>query len=131
MLVSTLGMYKVEETGIFRINLQKKACLETGEVGYLLAGIKTVRDVRVGDTGTDASSPCQDPLPGFREAKPMVFSSIYPVDTNDYEELSQSLEKLKLNDAALTFEKDSSVALGYGFRCGFLGLLHLEVVQKG
>jgi GTP-binding protein LepA len=130
LLVSTLGMYKVEETGIFRINLQKKACLETGEVGYLLAGIKTVRDVRVGDTVTDASSPCQDPLPGFREAKPMVFSSIYPVDTNDYEELSQSLEKLKLNDAALTFEKDSSVALGYGFRCGFLGLLHLEVVQE-
>ncbi|MCX7788309.1 MAG: translation elongation factor 4 [Spirochaetes bacterium] len=130
MLYSNRASYEVEETGIFRINLQRTNILGTGEVGYLLAGIKTVRDVRVGDTVTLANRPCTEPLPGFREAKPVVFSSIYPVDPDEYEALHQGLEKLKLNDAALVFEKDSSVALGFGFRCGFLGLLHLEVVQE-
>jgi len=122
--------YKVEETGIFRLGLAPTASLGPGEVGYLIAGIKTVADTRVGDTVTDNDRPCAEPLAGFREVKPVVFSSIYPVDANDYEELVQSMAKLKLNDASLVYEKDSSVALGYGFRCGFLGLLHLEIVQE-
>lgn len=130
MFLSNQATYEVEETGIFRITLQRTGVLETGDVGYLLAGIKTVRDVRVGDTITLVTNPCEKPLPGFREAKPVVFSSIYPVDPDEYEALHQGLDKLKLNDAALVFEKDSSVALGFGFRCGFLGLLHLEVVQE-
>jgi GTP-binding protein LepA len=122
--------YKVEETGIFRLALLPVASLGPGEVGYLIAGIKTVADTRVGDTVTDNDRPCAEPLAGFREVKPVVFSSIYPVDANDYEELVQAMAKLKLNDASLIYEKDSSVALGYGFRCGFLGLLHLEIVQE-
>jgi GTP-binding protein LepA len=122
--------YKVEETGIFRLALVPRPSLGPGEVGYLIAGIKTVADTRVGDTVTDDDRPCTEPLAGFREVKPVVFSSIYPVDANDYEELVQAMAKLKLNDASLIYEKDSSVALGYGFRCGFLGLLHLEIVQE-
>jgi GTP-binding protein LepA len=122
--------YKVEETGIFRLGLVPMASLGPGEVGYLIAGIKTIADTRVGDTVTDNERPCAEPLAGFREVKPVVFSSIYPVDANDYEELVQAMAKLKLNDASLIYEKDSSVALGYGFRCGFLGLLHLEIVQE-
>ncbi len=124
------SVYKVEETGIFRIELSKTDRLASGDVGYIIAGIKTISDIRVGDTVTDDERPCAVPLPGFREVKPVVFSSIYPVDANDYEELRVSLEKLKLNDASLIYEKDASAALGFGFRCGFLGLLHLEVVQE-
>jgi GTP-binding protein LepA len=122
--------YKVEEAGIFRLALVPVESLGPGEVGYLIAGIKTVADTRVGDTVTDDARPCAEPLAGFREVKPVVFSSIYPVDANDYEELVASMAKLKLNDASLIYDKDSSVALGYGFRCGFLGLLHLEIVQE-
>ena len=122
--------YKVESTGIFKIKLEETDGLYEGDVGYIIAGIKTVSDVRVGDTVTLADNPADMVLPGFKEVKPVVFSSIYPVDTNDYEELRDSMEKLKLNDASLTYEKDSSLALGHGFRCGFLGLLHLEVVQE-
>ena len=122
--------YKVESTGIFKIKLEETDGLYEGDVGYIIAGIKTVSDVRVGDTVTLADNPADEVLPGFKEVKPVVFSSIYPVDTNDYEELRDSMEKLKLNDASLTYEKDSSLALGHGFRCGFLGLLHLEVVQE-
>ena len=122
--------YPVEETGKFRITLSKTEELAAGEVGYIIAGIKTVSDVRVGDTVTDAEKPAAAPLAGFREVKPVVFSSIYPMDAADYEELKIALEKLKLNDASLIYEKDNSVALGFGFRCGFLGLLHLEVVQE-
>jgi GTP-binding protein LepA len=124
------SFYKVEETGIFRIQLKKTDTLSAGEVGYFIAGIKTISDTRVGDTVTDNADPCDAPLVGFREVKPVVFSSIYPVDSNDYEELVAGIEKLKLNDASLIYEKDSSNALGFGFRCGFLGLLHLEIVQE-
>lgn len=122
--------YEVETVGVFKLALVEQRELTAGSVGYIIAGIKTVSDVRVGDTVTDAEHPCDKPLPGFKEIKPVVFSSIYPVDSNDYEELKDSLEKLKLNDASLIYEKDSSAALGFGFRCGFLGLLHLEVVQE-
>ncbi|MDR3338470.1 MAG: translation elongation factor 4 [Treponema sp.] len=122
--------YDVETVGVFKLALVETAEISSGSVGYVIAGIKTVSDVRVGDTVTGAVNPCERPLPGFREVKPVVFSSIYPVDSNDYEELKSSLEKLKLNDASLIYEKDSSAALGFGFRCGFLGLLHLEVIQE-
>lgn len=122
--------YKVESTGIFRIKLQETKELVAGDVGYIIAGIKTVSDVRVGDTITLAEDPAEMPLPGFKEVKPVVFSSIYPIDSNDYEELRDNMEKLTLNDASLIYEKDSSLALGHGFRCGFLGLLHLEVIQE-
>jgi GTP-binding protein LepA len=122
--------YEVESVGLFKVVLAECDGLEAGGVGYIIAGIKTVGDVRVGDTVTDAERPCTAALPGFREVKPVVFSSIYPLDSNDYEELKASLEKLKLNDASLVYEKDSSAALGFGFRCGFLGLLHLEVVEE-
>ena len=123
--------YKIEETGIFRLRLERKPeGLHSGDVGYLIAGIKTISDVRVGDTVTLAENPASAPLKGFKEVKPVVFSSIYPVDASDYEELLSAIEKLKLNDASLVYEKDSSAALGFGFRCGFLGLLHLEVVQE-
>ncbi len=128
--MNTEGEYKVEETGTFVLDLVKQDSLQAGEVGYIIAGIKTVSDVGVGDTITDAAAPCKAPLSGFKEVKPVVFSSVYPTDTNDYEELRESFEKLKLNDASLTWEKDSSLALGHGFRCGFLGLLHLEIVQE-
>lgn len=122
--------YTVEETGRFKIQLESSDHLSSGDVGYIIAGIKTIRDVRVGDTVTRPEHRCDQPLPGFREVKPVVFSSIYPVDTNEYAELVRAIEKLKLNDASLVFEKDNSAALGFGFRCGFLGMLHLEVVQE-
>ena len=122
--------YKVEQTGIFKIKYEETASLEAGDVGYIISGAKTVSDVRVGDTVTLADNPADEPLSGFKEVKPVVFSSIYPIDSNDYEELKDSMEKLKLNDASLVFEKDNSVALGNGFRCGFLGLLHLEIIEE-
>lgn len=122
--------YTIEETGIFRIALEPKDELTTGDVGYIVAGIKDIHDIDIGDTVTDKNMPCENPLPGFREVKPVVFSSIYPVDTNEYEALVKALGKLRLNDASLIYEKDASMALGFGFRCGFLGLLHLEVIQE-
>ena len=123
-------VHKVEEVGVFQIARIPKQSLEAGEVGYLIAGIKTVSDTRCGDTITHHDRPCLAPKSGFKEAKPVVFSSIYPVASDEYEDLAVGLEKLKLNDASLIYEKDSSAALGFGFRCGFLGLLHLEVVQE-
>ncbi|MDR0495463.1 MAG: translation elongation factor 4 [Treponema sp.] len=128
--MSNGSVYEVETAGVFKLALVETDELSAGDVGYIIAGIKTVSDVRVGDTVTGAGNPCTEALPGFREVKPVVFSSIYPVDSNDYEELKTSMEKLKLNDASLVYEKDSSAALGFGFRCGFLGLLHLEVIQE-
>lgn len=122
--------YKVDQIGIFKINYEEKPYLEAGDVGYIIAGVKTVSDVRVGDTVTLAENPADKPLEGFKEVKPVVFSSIYPMDSNDYEELKDSMEKLKLNDASLVYEKDNSLALGNGFRCGFLGLLHLEIIEE-
>ena len=122
--------YKVEEVGRFSLYREKTERLSAGEVGYIIAGIKTVSDVRIGDTITLDNRPCAQPLPGFKDVKPVVFSSIYPIASDDYEDLAVALEKYKLNDAAFTYQKDSSVALGLGFRCGFLGLLHLEIVQE-
>ncbi|MBN1799167.1 MAG: elongation factor 4 [Spirochaetales bacterium] len=127
---SNNAVYKVEETGVFKLNLQKTENLSAGEVGYFIAGIKNISKTKVGDTVTLDKHPCTEPVKGFREVKPVVFSSIYPVDANDYELLSDAMEKLKLNDASLIYEKDSSAALGFGFRCGFLGLLHLEIIQE-
>ncbi len=128
--MSNNASHKVEEVGVFQLRQVPRQKLSAGEVGYFIAGIKTVSDTRCGDTVTHDDRPAAKPLPGFRDAKPVVFSSIYPVSTDDYEALAIGIEKLKLNDAALSYEKDASVALGFGFRCGFLGLLHLEVVQE-
>ena len=124
------GEYKLEEVGIFGAGRMPMKELKAGQVGYMIAGIKTVSDTKVGDTVTQADRPADAPLPGFKEMKPVVFSSIYPVATDDYPDLVDAIEKLTLNDAALVYQKDSSQALGFGFRCGFLGLLHLEVVQE-
>lgn len=122
--------HKSEEIGIFQLKRIPKKEISAGEVGYVIAGIKSVTDTRCGDTITLKNRPADKPLPGFKEAKPVVFSSIYPVAADEYQELAIAIEKLKLNDASLIYEKDMSVALGFGFRCGFLGLLHLEVVQE-
>lgn len=122
--------HKVEEVGLFRLQREPQKKLTAGQVGYIIAGIKTVADTKIGDTITVDNDPCDGPLTGFEEMKQVVFSSLYPISTDDYENLVTAMEKLKLNDAALTFQKDSSSALGFGFRCGFLGLLHLEVIQE-
>ena len=122
--------YRVEEVGVFRLARDPRKELRAGDVGYIISGVKTVSDTRVGDTITLDTRPAPAPLPGFKEAKPVVFSSIYPMSSDEYQSLADSLEKYKLNDAALVYQKDSSLALGQGFRCGFLGLLHLEIVQE-
>ena len=129
-LMHTGKEYHVEEVGLLQLKKVKTGRLEAGMVGYVIAGVKAVSDIAVGDTITDAEAPAAGPLPGYKEAKSVVFSSIYPMSTDEYLDLTKAIEKLKLNDAALTYEKDSSAALGFGFRCGFLGLLHLEVVQE-
>ncbi|NGT54919.1 translation elongation factor 4 [Clostridium perfringens] len=130
-LMSTDKVYEVVETGVFTPALMPlKEGLSAGEVGYITASIKNVRDARVGDTVTEAARPTEEALPGYKPAIPMVYSGIYPVDGAKYEELKEALEKLQINDAALSFEPETSVALGFGFRCGFLGLLHMEIIQE-
>jgi GTP-binding protein LepA len=128
--MSNDAIYKVEEVGLFQIKRNPQPSLEAGQVGYFLAGIKLISDVKIGDTVTMPDKRCDKALGDFREPTSVVFSSMYPVASDDYVELTEALEKLKLNDAALIYEKDSSAALGFGYRCGFLGLLHLEVVQE-
>ncbi|MCH2113688.1 MAG: translation elongation factor 4 [Pirellulales bacterium] len=122
--------FTVDELGYNQFKLNPKEQLSAGEVGYIVAGVKSVQDIEIGDTITLASHPAVEPIPGYQEAKQVVFSSIYPMDTGDYIDLTKALDKLAINDAALTYEKDSSAALGFGFRCGFLGLLHLDVIQE-
>ena len=122
--------YKVDELGYNQLKLIPKEQLSAGEVGYIVAGVKSVQDIEIGDTITLQDKPADEPIPGYQPAKQVVFSSVYPMSTDEYQDLTKALEKLAINDAALTFEKDSSAALGFGFRCGFLGLLHLDVVQE-
>ncbi len=128
--MGTKQRYDAEEIGILRMGRHEVKELKAGEVGYVIGSVKDVRDARVGDTVTHSKRPAPEPVPGFREAKPMVFSGIYPTDSADFEDLRASLEKLQLNDAALTYEPETSAALGFGFRVGFLGMLHMEIVQE-
>jgi len=122
--------YNADEIGVLKLNQQPRATLSAGDVGYIISGIKTSREVKVGDTITHVKRPCDKAIEGFTNVKPMVYAGIYPVDADDYEELRASMEKLQLNDASLVFEPESSAALGFGFRCGFLGLLHMEIIQE-
>jgi GTP-binding protein LepA len=128
--VATGKTYGADEVGTLKLSQVPKQEIKTGDVGYLITGIKDAREVKVGDTITDAKNPTQNAVDGFEDVKPMVFAGIYPVDTEDYEDLRSSMEKLQLNDASLVFEPESSAALGFGFRCGFLGMLHLEIIQE-
>ena len=122
--------YDADEVGVLKMDMVPRDTLRTGEVGYIISGIKDAKEVKVGDTITHVDNPCLEAISGFQEVKPMVFAGVYPIDPVDYENLRSSLEKLQLNDASLTFSPESSVALGFGFRCGFLGLLHMEIVQE-
>ena len=127
---STGMEYIADEVGVLKMDMVPRQELGTGEVGYIISGIKDAKEVKVGDTITHVANPCQKAIEGFQEVKPMVFAGVYPIDPADYENLRASLEKLQLNDASLTFQPESSVALGFGFRCGFLGLLHMEIIQE-
>ncbi len=127
---STAREFEAEEIGVLRLRRVKTGTLQAGEVGYLIAGVKDLEELHMGDTVTGCSRPAREPLPGYQEVKPMVFSGVYPVDAEDYTDLRTALEKLRLNDASLRFEPETSTALGFGFRCGFLGLLHMEIVQE-
>ena len=128
--VNTGKEYHADEIGILKLDREENKILKTGDVGYIISGIKISKEVKVGDTVTHVEQPCDKAIEGFEDVKPMVFAGIYPVDTDEYEELRNSIEKLQLNDASLTFVPESSAALGFGFRCGFLGLLHMEIVQE-
>jgi len=122
--------YHADEIGALKLDQEPRKEIKAGDVGYIISGIKIANEVKVGDTITHIEAPCENPIDGFEDVKPMVFAGIYPVDTEDYEELRNSMEKLQLNDASLTFEPESSAALGFGFRCGFLGMLHMEIIQE-
>ena len=122
--------YTADEVGVLKMDMIPRQSLGTGDVGYIISGIKDSKEVKVGDTITQVANPCNEAISGFQEVKPMVFAGVYPIDPADYENLRASLDKLRLNDASLTFSPESSVALGFGFRCGFLGLLHMEIVQE-
>ncbi|TAJ12959.1 elongation factor 4 [Marinilabiliaceae bacterium JC017] len=122
--------YAADEIGVLRLDMEPRDILSTGDVGYIISGIKTSKEVKVGDTITHVKGGCKERISGFEEVKPMVFAGVYPIDSDDYEDLRASMEKLQLNDASLTFEPESSAALGFGFRCGFLGLLHMEIIQE-
>ena len=128
--VSTGKEYEAEETGVLKLKLQPRDVIKTGDVGYIISGIKKAKDVKVGDTITHVGKPCKEAIKGFENVKPMVFAGIYPIDTDDYGDLREAMEKLQLNDASLTYELESSAALGFGFRCGFLGMLHMEIIQE-
>jgi len=128
--MATKGKYSADEVGTLKLNQVPKKEIKAGDVGYLITGIKDAREIKVGDTITDANNPTTEIIGGFEDVKPMVFAGIYPVDTEDYEDLRSSMEKLQLNDASLVFQPESSAALGFGFRCGFLGMLHLEIIQE-
>ena len=128
--VATGKKYDADEIGVLKLGLVEKNTLSTGDVGYIISGIKTAKEVKVGDTITHVENPCEKAISGFQEVKPMVFAGIYPIDADDYEDLRTAMDKLQLNDASLTFEPESSAALGFGFRCGFLGLLHMEIIQE-
>lgn len=128
--VNTGKEYDADEIGVLKLNMQPQQTLAAGNVGYIISGIKTSTEVRVGDTITHVARPCEQAIEGFEEVKPMVFAGVYPIEAEDYEDLRSSLEKLQLNDASLTFSPESSIALGFGFRCGFLGLLHMEIIQE-
>ena len=130
IFVNTGKQYKADEVGVLKMELSPKKELSCGDVGYIVSGIKTATEVKVGDTITTVENPCDKAIEGFEEVKPMVFAGVYPIETEDFELLRASLEKLQLNDASLSFQPESSVALGFGFRCGFLGLLHMEIVQE-
>ena len=128
--MATKKEYFAEEVGVLKLSLSPRDYLSTGDVGYIISGIKTAKEVKVGDTITHVKNPCENRIDGFEEVKPMVFAGIYPIDADDYEDLRNAMDKLQLNDASLTFEPESSAALGFGFRCGFLGLLHMEIIQE-
>ena len=128
--VSTEKQYNVDEVGILKMGLDPRESLSAGDVGYIISNIKTAREIKVGDTVTNVKQPCKERISGFEEVKPMVFAGIYPIDSEDYEDLRAAMEKLQLNDASLTYTLESSMALGFGFRCGFLGLLHMEIIQE-
>ena len=128
--MATDNQYFADEVGTLKLTQVAKQEVKTGDVGYLITGIKTAKEVKVGDTITDAAQPTVENISGFEDVKPMVFAGIYPVDTEDFEELRASMEKLQLNDASLVFQPESSAALGFGFRCGFLGMLHMEIIQE-